>query len=113
MRNLYMYYKRLKQYITRKQSQDKRAGGQDRMSANNSSEMGSAPGSRATSQVSGASGQSGVSLASGLTAESSRTTGRTSQGGMVNNQAQPIGNTGIPEETKASEPNRLTAENLA
>ena len=83
------------------------------MSQNNSSEMGSAPGSRATSQVSGASGQSGVSLASGLTAESSRTAGRTPQGGPVNNQATPMGNSSTPEENKATEPNRLTAENLA
>ena len=70
MRNLYMYYKRLKQYITKKMAADRRNGGAERLNTNNSSELGSAPGSRATSAVSGASAQSGVSLVSGLTANS-------------------------------------------
>ena len=85
MRNLYMYYKRLKQCITRKQARggnDSDSGGPRSAAAaqgyhhgaTSGSELGSAPGSRAGSQVSGrsaASAQSGVSLASGLTANSS------------------------------------------
>ena len=79
MRNLYMYYKRLKQCISRKQARGGDSGDGSRQAAQGNvatsgSEMGSAPGSRAGSQVSGrsmASGQSGVSLASGITANSS------------------------------------------
>ena len=66
MRNLYMYYKRLKQYISRKQSrsgQNANLGDDPGRSAAAgtaaSSEMGSAPGSRAGSQVSGRSMASG------------------------------------------------------
>lgn len=107
MRNLYMYYKRLKQYITKKQAADRRSGA-DRISTNVSSELGSAPGSRAASAVSGASGQSGVSLASGLTANST-------DSGRAGKNAQIIpGQLTSQEELKGAEGgNRLTAENLA
>lgn len=79
MRNLYMYYKRLKQSITKKQARggDSDSGMRQAAAAHHGtsgSELGSAPGSRAGSHVSGrsqASGQSGVSLASGLTANTS------------------------------------------
>ena len=106
MRNLYMYYKRLKQYITKKQAHERRTG-QERMGTQGSSDV-SGPGSRATSAVSGTSGQSGVSLASGLTAnsqDSGARPGRSAQNapGLITPQ----------EEGKASDGNRLTADNLA
>ena len=89
MRNLYMYYKRLKQYISRKgrSGADSDSGSRQGAAAHgaSSSEMGSAPGSRAGSHVSGrsmASGQSGVSLASGLTANSA-------EGSKAGGPAQP------------------------
>ena len=69
MRNLYMYYKRLKQFISRKAARgDSDSGSRQTAAAGghtSGSELGSAPGSRVGSQVSGrslASGQSGVSL---------------------------------------------------
>lgn len=57
MRNLYMYYKRLKQSISRKQARGgDSAGSNDRTAAAHggasSSELGSAPGSRVGSQAS-------------------------------------------------------------
>jgi len=64
MRNLYMYYKRLKQCISRKQARggadSAESGGRgqaaNHTSGQSSSELGSAPGSRAGSHVSGRSG---------------------------------------------------------
>ena len=57
MRNLYMYYKRLKQCISRKQSRggDSDAGSRQAAAGQSSSDVGSAPGSRAGSHVSGRS----------------------------------------------------------
>ena len=83
MRSLYMYYKRLKQCIAKKQATGDRGSGNAsegeaasrqaavHLSTQASSELGSAPGSRAGSHVSGrsmASAQSGVSLTSGISA---------------------------------------------
>lgn len=84
MRSLYMYYKRLKQCIAKKQASGDRGSGNTsegdavsrqaaggHLGTQGSSEIGSAPGSRAGSHVSGrsmASAQSGVSLTSGISA---------------------------------------------
>ena len=137
MRHLYMYYKRLKQCITKKQAR----GGQDSDSSRqgaaisiaaastpvgtSGSEIGSAPGSRAGSQVSVrsmASGQSGVSLASGLTANSANSVNSSDKAGVGGGPAQPQpvkqrfpASASTSEDFKRDEGSgsRLTAENLA